>query len=253
MKTEKMMQYDQFSLDYHWLYSDRVLSGEPFLEQYRDLLASIPSGAKILDCACGIGIHAFALARFGFSVRGTDSSPVMVAQARERTHDKELDLSFIVSSWKELPQTFNQKFDVVFCVGNSIGHCRGRKEMLSSLRGIRGVLKRNGLLVLDTRNWEKLRAERPRFTTLGTRIRNGIRCIPLYVWNFPSQLEEEHLIEVVLIFEEEERVHQRHYSITYHPFQYAELCNRLREAGLTDIQSDFEWEKDSYSVTARNG
>ena len=86
-----MTQCDQFSLDYHWLYSDRVLSREPFLNQHRDLLASFRSGAKILDCACAIGIHAFALARCGFSVQGTDSSPGMVAQARERTHNKELE------------------------------------------------------------------------------------------------------------------------------------------------------------------
>jgi hypothetical protein len=27
----EMNQYDQFSLDYHWLLSDNVLSGKPFI------------------------------------------------------------------------------------------------------------------------------------------------------------------------------------------------------------------------------
>jgi SAM-dependent methyltransferase len=247
-----MAQYDQFSSDYHWLYSDAVLSGEPFLERHRDLLISIPAGAKVLDCACGIGVHAFALARRGFSVRGSDSSRGMVARARERVQDKEVDLSFVACPWHELPQTFDREFDLAFCVGNALGHCRGREEMLSSLRGIRGVLKKHGLLVMDSRNWERLRTERPRFSVLGVRIREGIRCIPLYVWSYPAQLEEEHRVEVVLVFEEEGRVHERHYAITYHPFRYAELCDRLKEAGFSDIRSDFEKKEGSYRLTARN-
>ncbi len=252
MTTTKTQQYDQFSLDYHWLFSDRVLSGEPFLEQYKNLLESLPSDSKILDCACGIGTDALTLARRGFSVQGTDSSLGMVEQARERARYEELDISFTHLSWTDLTKAFRQEFDVVFCTGNAIGHCRDKEEMLASLRGIRGTLKKKGLLVLDSRNWEKLHAEKPRFTTFGVRVRNGVRCIPLYVWNFPCQWQDEHLIEVVLIFEEDGRVYQRHYSITYHQISHLELCDRLKEVGFKNIQSDFKKDKYSYIIKAWN-
>ena len=60
MSTES--EYDTFALDYHWLYSDTVLSGERFLEGHAHILKAQPPQATILDCACGIGVHSLALA-----------------------------------------------------------------------------------------------------------------------------------------------------------------------------------------------
>lgn len=248
-----MNQYDQFSTDYHWLYSDGVLAGKPFLEEFGSLLNSIPSGSKILDCSCGIGVHAIALAKRGFSVYGTDYSPGMVEQAKERSISADIKIPFSVSAWNELPQKLDQLFDVTFCLGNSVGHCRNKVEMISSFQGIRAILKKEGLLVLDSRNWEKLQRVKPRFSTTGSRSRNGIRCIPLYVWNFPDRFEDEHLIEVVFLFENQNSVYERHYNITYHPFRHSELCEILSEVGFVNIRSDFTEEKDLYTITAQAG
>jgi SAM-dependent methyltransferase len=177
----------------------------------------------------------------------------MVARGRERSADGGSEIAFAVSTWKELHTILHQEFDVAFCLGNSIGHCGSREEMIASFQGIHAVLRNGGLLVLDSRNWEKLFREKTRFTTLGIRVRNGLRCIPLYVWNFPDLFEEEHLIEVVLIFEDQGSVCERYYPITYHPYRYEELCARLGEAGFIDIESDFAGEKDSYTVRVRSG
>ena len=35
-------EYDAFASDYHWLYSDRVLSGAPFVDSYATVLRSLP-------------------------------------------------------------------------------------------------------------------------------------------------------------------------------------------------------------------
>jgi len=113
------------------------------------------------------------------------------------------------------------------------------------------VLKPGGLLVLDSRNWEKLRAERPRFHLLGVRHRDGRRCIPMYVWSFPRRWRDSHMIEVVLIFEEGDRVSHRCYPITYHPFRVGELLSRMESAGFADVATDYDDSKDGYCVTGR--
>jgi 2-polyprenyl-3-methyl-5-hydroxy-6-metoxy-1,4-benzoquinol methylase len=240
-------------LDYHWLYSDDVLAGKSFIGQFGTLLDLLPSGARLLDCSCGIGVHTIVLAQRGFSVWGSDSSSGMIQHARERSAKQGVEISYAISTWRILPSVFQEKFDIAFCLGNSIGHCSSREEMIASFQGIHAVLSNNGTLVLDSRNWEKLCCERRRFTTVGIRTRDGLRCIPLYVWTFPALFEEEHLIEVILIFEDQGSVYERHYPIAYHPYRYFELCDRLRESGFIDIKSDFAEEKDSYMVTARSG
>jgi SAM-dependent methyltransferase len=253
MTTVSASEYDAFAADYHWLYSDRVLSGDPFLDGHAAVLRALPPQARILDCACGIGVHTLALARHGYDVEGADASAGMVAEARRRAALERLDVEFTTCPWSDLPETFDRHFDVVFCNGNAIGHCRTPAETLASLRGMRAVLKQNGVLVLDSRNWEKVRRERVRFNTLPMRVRGGCSCIPLYVWSVPPRWEDPHLIEVVLLFQEEARTHHRCYPITYHPFRHEDLDIRLRESGFQEVQSDFDDAKDTFNVIAQNG
>jgi hypothetical protein len=229
------------------------LSGEPFIEDFKAVLASLRSDAEILDCACGIGVHALALARCGYSVRGTDASPGMIDQARLRARAEAPDVQFMTCSWDKLPENLDQRFDLAFCYGNAIGHCKNADEIVASLRGIKAVLKPGASLVLDSRNWERLRSEKPRFTPMRMRIRHGKRCIPLYVWSFPRRWRDPHVIDLVLLFLEEERVWHRHYPITYYPFRYKDLVGRLREAGFRRVDSDYDSAKGSYTVIARNG
>ena len=248
-----MKQYDQFSADYHWLYSDEVLAGKHFLEQFNDLLKSTPLNSMILDCSCGIGQNTIALAEKGFTVYGSDASQGMIEQAKERSKSLNIKIPFIRSTWAELPLKIDQSFDITFCLGNSIGHCKNKDEMISSLKGIHSTLKTGGLLVLDSRNWEKLFISKPRFSLSGTRIRNNIKCIPLYIWNFQEHFEDEQLIEVVLIFQEQTSVYERHYNITYHPFKYQVLMEILKEVGFTSTNSNFTEEIDLYTITAKAG
>ena len=246
-----MSQYDPFAEDYHWLYSDSVLSGEPFYEKHREALDTLQPGASILDCACGIGVFALALARHGHNVEGSDASDAMIAMARERAQKESIDIVLKACAWGMLPREFSSRFGAVFCCGNSIGHCQDGTQMIASLRGMYEVLAPRGLLVLDSRNWEKLRAERPRFHLLGVRDRDQRRCIPMYVWNFPRRWRDPHEIEVVLIFEEGHQVSHRCYPITYHPFRVGELLGRMESAGFVDVGTDYDHAKDGYCVTGR--
>jgi len=253
MTTIPPNEYDAFAADYHWLYSDRVLSGDPFLEAYADVLRSLPPQARILDCACGIGLHSLALARRGYAVTGSDASAGMVAEARRRAALAHLPVEFTACPWADLPTTFTQRFDLVFCYGNAIGHCPTPDEMVASLRGMRAVLKPGGVLLLDSRNWEKLRRDQVRFNPMPMRVREGTRCLSLYIWNFPPSWQDPHLIELVLLFPEETRTQHRTYPITYYPFHYQDLATHLTESGFASIQSDFDDAKYAYNVIARNG
>jgi 2-polyprenyl-3-methyl-5-hydroxy-6-metoxy-1,4-benzoquinol methylase len=58
-----MSQYDEFAANYHWLYSDYVSSGKPYLDQHQDILKDAGPKARILDCSCGIGTFVIALAK----------------------------------------------------------------------------------------------------------------------------------------------------------------------------------------------
>jgi glycine/sarcosine N-methyltransferase len=246
-------EYDAFAMDYHWLYSDKVLSGERFLEGHDEILKAQPPLAAILDCACGIGVHSLALARRGFHVQGTDLSTGMVAEAQRRAANEHLGVAFTACAWSDLSRKVDQRFNVVFRTGNALGHCQSTRERLAALSNKRAVLRPGGLLVLDSLNWEKVRRERVRFHSVPMRVRNGRRCLPLYVWNYPRRWQDAHVIELVLLFPSDQGTEFRRYPITYYPFRHEELLRCLKIAGFQKLTSDFDQAKDSYVVAAMDG
>ena len=239
-----------FAALYHWLYSDRVLTGEPFYEQHRDLFESLSDGAEILDCACGIGLQTIALARHGHNVTGTDASEAMIVQAGKRAADAGLDIPLVQCAWADLPRKFDREFDLAICRGSSVAHCVTGEEMIQSLQGIHSVLKKGGLLVLHSRNWERLYEKHPQSTVFGTRTRDGIRCTPMYVWNFPSKWLAPVVAEIVFLFEKDKRTPYRSFAVNYYPFAYQNLIERLGAAGFARFETDYEENADGYSVKA---
>ena len=250
MHGESIRQYDDMSENYHWLYSDYVLSGALALKENDDVLRSAGEKARILDCSCGIGTLAIPLAKHGFEVSGSDASQGMVEQAIRASRNAGLDLPLSCCSWENLPNRFADPFDLIFCLGNSIGHARGKDEMLRSLEGMRAVLKSGGKLVIQSRDWEQMRKEKTRFTPYPQwRERSGQRCLPIYVWTFPERFEDAHTIEVVLVLDSDGNVSLRSYPIVYYPFHFEELVERLRCAGFSAIDRFSECEAE-YRVIA---
>jgi SAM-dependent methyltransferase len=243
-------QYDAFAEDYDWLFSDTMLSGEPQYESLRHVLDSLPPRGNILDCACGTGILALALSRYGHKVVGTDASEGMIRAARARAEAHGLGVPFHVCPWERLPKECDRKFDLALCCGNSIGHCRDSAEMVRSLRGIHSVLNVGGRLVLDTRNWAKLLAERTRYTHFGPRSRDGKRCVPIYIWNFPKRTNEPIQVEVLLPIEHEGKVDLHVHPIVCHPFTLQQLQTCLAEAGFSVMENDYSPDRGEYRVIA---
>jgi SAM-dependent methyltransferase len=253
MTVEAMSAYDLIAKEYHWLVPDELLSGEAFVERHRDLLGSLPQGASILDCACGVGIDAVALARYGFKVYGSDDSESLVAEARKRSRQVGMEVPFMVCTWEELPRRFGERFELVLCTGNSISHCPDAEAMIRSLRAMREVLKDGGTLLLDSRNWEKLREQKPRLTVAERVVdRDGARCLPLYLWSFPARWEEPHVVEIALLFlHPDGRVTHKLKRLEYRPFRLEEVVDRLSKAGFVDIRTDYAEDADRYEIQAR--
>jgi 2-polyprenyl-3-methyl-5-hydroxy-6-metoxy-1,4-benzoquinol methylase len=118
----------------------------------------VPAGARVLDCACGIGLLAIGLAQAGYRAEASDISPAMVARTRALASQRGVDLDARVSAWVDLEP--GPRYDAVFCVGNSLGHVRDR---MPSLRAIVATLNPGGQLLVTSRNWEREGMEQPRY------------------------------------------------------------------------------------------
>jgi glycine/sarcosine N-methyltransferase len=117
---------------------------------------------SILDTACGTGWHAIALAQRGYRTAGCDASPAMVEQARENASKAQVPVRFAVADFARM-KVFEETFDAVLCLGNSLPHLLSRAALADALGHMRARLHPGGVLILHNLNYDLRVKKQPRF------------------------------------------------------------------------------------------
>ena len=106
-------------------------------------------------------------------------------------------------------------------------------------------------MVIDSRNWEKLHAERRIVQVMDrVKMRGGRRCVVLYAWEVPDRLGEEHIAHLVFLFEDGDRIEPHEYQLSFRPFTLGDLRERLELAGMREADTDYDEAVDRYTVIA---
>lgn len=244
--------YDSLADVYDWLLSDDLDTPAGFAAAYADLTATLPPGARVLDCAAGTGLLAVGLAERGFAVTATDASPAMVGRTRSLAAEHAVELRTAVCAWADLARGGLEPFDAVFCVGNSITHARGRAGRRAALAGMIALLRPGGLLLVTSRNWERLREQGSGLRIARTMIeRHGRRGLIVYAYTIADRWRAEHTVDVAVVFPDDDEVTSVGERLPFWPFRHTDLADDLRRAGLTDVTDGYHTDADRYLVTAR--
>jgi SAM-dependent methyltransferase len=241
-----MPAYADLAAVYEWLTPDSLLTPESHVAAFAPWVDPLPAGARVLDCAAGVGWLAVGLASRGFAVAATDISPAMIERTRALATERGVDVAARVCAWEDL--SGEPRFDAVFCIGNSIAHAQDRRAALAAMAA---ALKPAGLLVLTTRNWERERAAGSRLDVADRLVeRHGRRALASHAWFMPESWSEPHSLEVAVSFiaDPVETVMER---LTFWPFTPSELAEDLRAVGLEPEQSTFTPEVERYLISAR--
>jgi SAM-dependent methyltransferase len=111
---------------------------------------------RILDVATGTGFHSIRLLKAGFEVVSADGSPEMLAQAFENAKKAGFIMRTIQADWRWLARDIHNKFDAVICLGNSLTHLFSEQDRRKALAEFYAVLKHDGVLILDQRNYDRI-------------------------------------------------------------------------------------------------
>jgi SAM-dependent methyltransferase len=155
--------YDDFSEDYdrfvHW--AGRLAYEMPFLDGH---LAQLPAGARVLDSACGTGMHTIALAQKGYATAGADLSAKMVERARDNAAQAGVGVRFETAGFGGLAGTFGvRSFDALLCLGNSLPHVLSEAGLREALDDFAACLTPGGVLILQNRNFDGVVKRRERW------------------------------------------------------------------------------------------
>jgi SAM-dependent methyltransferase len=136
---------------YHILYNQRNDEEAEFFID--NLSAYLKPGldARLLDIACGRGRHSVYLNKKGYDVTGIDLSLSNIRFAHQFENER---LHFYVHDMRYL--FYINYFDIAFNLFTSFGYFETEKDHVNALKTFRKSLNKNGILVLDYFNSEKI-------------------------------------------------------------------------------------------------
>ncbi len=248
-----MADYDAIAAVYEFLVPDALLTPQGSADAFAAHIRR--PGARVLDCACGTGTLAVGLALRGCDVVATDASAAMVLRTARlaAAHDADVDAS--VCTWEEISaRGWAERFDVVFCVGNSLPHAVGEEGRRAALRAMAATLRRGGLLVVTSRSWEQVREAGTRLQVAEQLVvRDGRRGLPISSWAIPDGWDAPHVFEVaVALIDDDGAVTTHRERVAFWPFTEQQLRADLRAAGLEPERAGSPADKAGrYLVTAR--
>ena len=122
-----------------------------FLQNYLKL----GSLASILDIGCGTGTFALEISKAGVHVLGVDLSDEMVEISKTKAQKNGSSASFAVADMRDL-SGIKERFDGVFCLGNTLAHVSGEIELRQVLTQFR---EKGTSLLLQIVNYDRIIAK----------------------------------------------------------------------------------------------
>ncbi|MGI5377831.1 class I SAM-dependent methyltransferase [Streptomyces sp. CA-251387] len=188
--------YDDLAPDYHLIFPNWDAS---MARQAQSLDALVrnqlgPGAQRVLDCACGIGTQAIGLALAGHRLVGSDLSPVAAARALTEAAARGVSLPTTAADMRALPFT-PSAFDVVVCADNSLAHLLSAQDVTAALRGMRRVLRDDGLLIITIRDYDEIRRTRPTATPPQVTETSDGKAITFQLWHWHEdgeRYDQEH-------------------------------------------------------------
>jgi SAM-dependent methyltransferase len=231
--------YEAFSSDYdrfvNW--KARLRTEMPWIEQQLQQ-APQPSRApmRVLDAACGTGMHAIALAQRGFAAAGADLSASMIERARQNAAAAGVEARFEAAGFGTLRRTFGpEMFEAVLCLGNSLPHVLSPAVLAEAIEDFAACLNPGGVLIVQNRNFEAVTAQGERWMEPQAHREGGREWIFVRFYDFdPDGLITFNIL--TLKREEPGDWTQQTAATRLRPMMQADLNAALSAAGFGNIR-----------------
>ena len=215
--------YDPFAriYDRHWgFFATNVY---PILDHL--VLGKLSPGCAVLDLCCGTGQLAAELSRQGYVTTGLDGSEVMIEIARKNAPDVE----FVVQDARDID--LPRRFSAVFSTFDSLNHVMSLGELEQVFQGVFAVLEDGGYFVFDLNMEEGYRS---RWRGSFAYVEGDHVCAGRSSHDANERIGR---VDVTLFEPKGSGWERTDFSLTQRWYEESEIRERLRRAGVEELQS----------------
>ena len=223
-----MKFYEELSAEYDAMtqFEARFEKEKSFFE---DLVKEY-SLRKVLDAGCGTGFHSILVAKLGLEVTGFDSSSEMVKRATENARSHNVNITFHQSTFQDANLCMDERFDAVFCMGNSLPHLLTEGEVVLCLKNFFNLLNEDGILVIQNLNYDRIMKSKERIVNI--KKRDGNIFVRFYDFG-----EERITFNILMMKESQNGFSHKLISTDLRPLYHNELLEWLRRVGFQNVET----------------
>ena len=216
--------YDELASDY-----DNMISFEKAVENKKKLLKNFVTDEmkSAADIGCGSGVDSISLSSLGLKVTAFDPSSEMLKKAEVNSKKMKIKVEYHNYTADNIPNDFDEKFDLLTCLGNTFANIP-KEKFITSLQRCYEILKPQGLLLIQILNYDKIIFEKQR-------IVNITEAADKYFIRFYDFLNEQ-IIFNVLTFYKEKPSEYKLISTNIYPHSSVNFKSGLKKAGFSSIQ-----------------
>jgi len=226
--------YDRIAGEY-----DDIVGGAARLQaagRFAAWLVDSHGAQRVLDVACGTGLHARALTKRGVRVVAADASAAMLQQAKAHAGGAGAGIEWLHSPMESISQVTAGPFDAIMCLGNSLPHLLTDAQLQAALRGFRALLAPTGIAIVQMLNYERVLDRRERI--VGVTRRGNTEYVRFYDF-LPDRIRFNILQLTWLGDGCEHKLHQT----TLRPYRGSSLRDAFTAAGFerTELYGGMDW------------
>ena len=218
-----MELYEELSETYDLMIDwPRRLKREAFL--YRTVFR-FNRAMRVLDAACGTGMHARLFAKMGMAVTAADPVLEMMEVTRKNLGNLCADLA--VARFDELPEKCPGPHDVVTCVGNSLPHVLTDEDLQKALSSMYAVLRDGGVVIIHGNNYDEIVGNDDRVMPLRAVRRQGKDYLFLRIFEGQPPVLTFHVLTL--------RKSAGQWAMSANKTRHRALCRNVVEKALLDV------------------
>lgn len=206
----------------------------------------LEEGNRILDLACGSGDYSIALSKMGFTVDGIDLEKNMIEKAICKNINEKNKVDFVSGDMTKIKEIFKEnKYNSIFCVGNSIVHLEDKDKIFRLIKDIYSMLENHGELIIQIVNYDRI--VKFGITELPT-IQNSE--VPLeFIRHYIHRPENNKVdFNTKLILKSGKEIYEN--SVPLLILKSDELLSMLSDAGFKDIELYGSFLKEEFTINS---
>ncbi|MBI5020436.1 MAG: class I SAM-dependent methyltransferase [Ignavibacteriales bacterium] len=186
--------------------------------------------SSALDAGAGTGFHALLLSSLGVEVTAIDLSSKMLMQARKHSREMNLKIKTVQTDFLSVPKLIEDKFDAVFCLGNSLPHLPP-KLLLKAFKTFYKMLHPHGIIVTQTLNYNRILHKGENIQN----IRHSDKLTTIRYYDFYKKIFRFNVLTIQHpINRPSSHIFQ---SIIHYPIYHESIKDLVTEAGYTKLQT----------------